>query len=469
MWINLFLYVFLSFRIVLGRILFILSFIPLSPFRPLKERRLFESDNFTALKSDVQNRYHGTFFISSEGEFEEVYEVMMSFLEHQKSIQIFYTSPSVTKKIQKFSQQSNELTPKSVWAMPLPVLTFCPFFLRNGMVNLWSLVRGESVFLCRYDFFPEILFLKFFKKKKNIRQMTLLSATLKNKTLQGLKRFYLSTIYQSFDQIVFATQKDLALYQNFLPKLPKQSLKVFNFRAKRIYNRISRGEHLEHFQKLLPENNQNRVVIIGSYWDSDREVIFQQESINLFVKHSLVILIFPHKLKDERTFKNLKSTLQGQNWNNLVYFENFTSMKTFCEKAVPSTPNHSFPSGIYYLDFSGYLVEGYKSCGLAYVGGGFERSIHSVLEPFTAQCEVLCGPKTYRSTEFDLMEEHGEKFYFHGRHVVDELGWGFSDALQDYTENFCVKSPSLSRGETSKEFKHWCEISHGEIRSMLNL
>ena len=52
----------------------------------------------------------------------------------------------------------------------------------------------------------------------------------------------------------------------------------------------------------------------------------------------------------------------------------------------------------------GVLCELYQKFDLAYVGGGFEKSIHSVLEPFWAGCQVVCGPGTHRSTEFDYCQ-----------------------------------------------------------------
>jgi 3-deoxy-D-manno-octulosonic-acid transferase len=60
--------------------------------------------------------------------------------------------------------------------------------------------------------------------------------------------------------------------------------------------------------------------------------------------------------------------------------------------------------GIVILNMSGILCEIYSKFAFAYVGGGFERSIHSVLEPFLSGCEVFTGPKINRSTEYDFIK-----------------------------------------------------------------
>ena len=57
------------------------------------------------------------------------------------------------------------------------------------------------------------------------------------------------------------------------------------------------------------------------------------------------------------------------------------------------------------LTYKGLLLETYSLFRIAYVGGGFGRSIHSVLEPYLSGCLVLCGPKVHRSTEYNLVSE----------------------------------------------------------------
>lgn len=52
---------------------------------------------------------------------------------------------------------------------------------------------------------------------------------------------------------------------------------------------------------------------------------------------------------------------------------------------------------------AGVLLELYTLFGQCFVGGGFDRSIHSVLEPFLAGCMVYCGPKIHRSTEYEYI------------------------------------------------------------------
>jgi len=58
------------------------------------------------------------------------------------------------------------------------------------------------------------------------------------------------------------------------------------------------------------------------------------------------------------------------------------------------------------INKKGVLCELYSDFGKAYVGGGFETSIHSVLEPLVAGSDQLAaGPMHHRSTEYDIAME----------------------------------------------------------------
>ena len=57
------------------------------------------------------------------------------------------------------------------------------------------------------------------------------------------------------------------------------------------------------------------------------------------------------------------------------------------------------------MNYKGILCELYPFFSHAYVGNGFGESVHSLMEPFLANCFVICGPKIQRSTEYDLISQ----------------------------------------------------------------
>lgn len=54
---------------------------------------------------------------------------------------------------------------------------------------------------------------------------------------------------------------------------------------------------------------------------------------------------------------------------------------------------------------SGVLADLYRSASVAYVGGGFDRGVHSVIEPMAHGCEVMCGPGISVSREANEARE----------------------------------------------------------------
>ena len=69
---------------------------------------------------------------------------------------------------------------------------------------------------------------------------------------------------------------------------------------------------------------------------------------------------------------------------------------------------HSFliNNGIWIFQIKGVLCELYSYFDQAYIGGGFGVSVHSLLEPYLSGCQVVCGPKVSRSSEYLWISEN---------------------------------------------------------------
>ena len=60
--------------------------------------------------------------------------------------------------------------------------------------------------------------------------------------------------------------------------------------------------------------------------------------------------------------------------------------------------------GVILINLKGVLCELYKFFAISFVGGGHGVSIHSVMEPYIAGSRIFCGPKVFRSTEFQFIQ-----------------------------------------------------------------
>lgn len=350
---------------------------PLVPF--VQKRLNFERKNFTEASSKRHTSSDYCFEISSEGELEQVRPLIQAVLEAGKKIEILYSSPSVETKCQKIYNDY----PEQVRILRMPLMSsFAVDFLYFR--SIWFWVKSPVVVFCRYDFFPELLMLKLFGKK-----FILISGAFKKTSWYKLESF------KFFDVVVAATDLEKKKFENLLGD--KARVYSCDFRVPRIAERFMHAEetlakktvitpYIEKLKSLKPHEK----IIIGSAWESDLEILKNDHLISKVKSGELHLLLAPHKLDDDFSL-GLKEKCE----------EIFG--KTQVEIVNDKNPYKGSPVVI--LQMGGILCELYSLFKATYVGGGYERSIHSVLEPFFSNNMVVTGPVIHRSTEFDLALE----------------------------------------------------------------
>ncbi len=350
---------------------------PLVPF--VKKRLNFERKNFAEASSKRHTSSDYCFEISSEGELEQVRPLLQAVLSAGKKIEILYSSPSVESKCQKIYTDYPEL----VRTMRMPLMSsFAVDFLYFR--SIWFWVQSPVIVFCRYDFFPELLMLKLFGKK-----FVLISGAFKKMS------WYKEESFKFFDVVVAATEIEKVKFT----KLLGDKARIYNcdFRVPRIAERFIHAEetlskktsiapYIEKLKSLKPDEK----IILGSAWASDLEILKNINLINKVKSGKLHLLIAPHKLDDE-----FSSTLK-------LFCQDIFGIEAV-EIVNERTPYKGSPVVI--LQMGGILCELYSLFKATYVGGGYERSIHSVLEPYFSNNMVVTGPIIHRSTEFDLASE----------------------------------------------------------------
>jgi 3-deoxy-D-manno-octulosonic-acid transferase len=381
--------------------LFILSFrtllaFPIIFFRQfskfIKNRLEFERQNLFAdeCRAFVE-KADFLFHVSSEGELEQAYSLIETFLKQLKKIEIVFTSPSVEKKCLELYRRN----PSQIRILRLPLLSFfpIPFFYFQ---SLWFWMSAPVVIMVRYDFFPELLIMAPFKK------MILISAASKK------WNWYKEMAHRQFDLIVCANEFERHFFEQ-RNILNETKLKEFDFRIPRIFQRLhqklnvlNQNEHRKRLFDYFSNLGVDNKIIMGSAWPSDLEILNNPQIINEIKNQQLKLLIVPHELDDKNLefFKLRLTQLFGPNSCQVYSID--------CE-----VEHFSFPP-ITILNMRGILCELYSLFKICYIGNGFQKSIHSVLEPFLANCLISCGPKINRSTEIDLIksEASNELFVF---------------------------------------------------------
>ena len=366
-------------RIPLSLIVIILR--PVVPF--FKNRLNFERKNLideASIAFDRDNKKaHYCFEVSSEGELEQVKPLIEAALIKNKKIEIIYSSPSVETKCQNIYKSH----PENVRVLRMPLLSGSLISFLYFQ-SVWSWVSAPTVIFCRYDFFPELLLLKFFKKK-----FVLVSGAFKKTS------WYKISSFKFFDTVIAATDLEKKNFE----KLLGDKARVFScdFRVPRISERFKLAEvtlnnktSIQNYLTKLRGIPAKNKIIIGSAWKSDLFIFNDERLINDVKAGKTHLLIAPHKL-DRDFIDGLKNQCD----------EYFGSENV----EIVNESRAYDKSNVVILQMSGILCELYSLFSQTYVGGGYERSIHSVLEPFFSNNMVITGPKVLRSTEYDLARE----------------------------------------------------------------
>lgn len=380
--------IFLFFQILFHFILKFFSF--LSP--SLKKRRDFESANKRCLshksfkkdglKADI------AFEVSSEGELEQIRPLLISMLKEGKRVELIFCSDSVTGQCEKIYNAYSD----NVRLFRLPLISYLPLSCTHSY-RAWR--TSKVLVLCRYDFFPELIL----KSKKE--KLLLVWGSLKSferKTF--VEKVFLKKVYALFDFIFCATDLDKLLFEKILTD-PK--LMVQDFRPYQILRRIEKREEkiaelfhakdkaLSFFRAL----KDKRVDVLGNYWPSDIKILKSYD-----VSQKKIVFIAPHQL-GEKNIEELKNELIQMGHQDNFFEINSTTTSEFDKVIELSSKELVFVI----VNLKGLLCELYSYSQRAYVSGGFGRSVHSLLEPAVSGNQIVCGPKVFRSTEFDLIQE----------------------------------------------------------------
>lgn len=338
-----------------------------------QERKSFErkNQNEPGAKSfrDSEAEAHLCFEFSSEGEYQQVASLIEDALKAQKKVELVFFSPSVEKSVLDLYNRY----PTQIRYLRYPLVTYTPW----RSFSTWA--TAKTLNLVRYDFLPEFLLWT--------GELNLLWVTFKKERTGGKSiSWYKMLFYRKAQHIFFASEKDEEQGRSLGLKG-----QAYDFRITQIKRRLDKRHEkfstqfavypeLKRFMVNFPED---RKLIFGNAWPSD---LFLLEKLD----PSVFVLIVPHELTP-KVLGAMEEILRGLG-RELVIVEN--------------VPPKGWESTVI-LNTKGVLSELYQDFERAYVGGGFERSIHSILEPLVAGCRLLsCGPKNHRSTEYDVADTH---------------------------------------------------------------
>ncbi|HAN19093.1 MAG: 3-deoxy-D-manno-octulosonic acid transferase [Bacteroidetes bacterium GWC2_33_15] len=204
--------------------------------------------------------------------------------------------------------------------------------------------------------------------------------------------------------------------------------------------RFDRVFSIAQQSKILPLaerfKQNNRVLILGSSWQPDEEIVLTYYNQN---KNLFKLIIAPHEIENENINRIIKSVLPGK--KVLKYSE--------------ANESNIELADILIIDSIGLLSSLYKYGDIAYIGGGFGKGIHNILEAATFGLPVVFGPNYKKFQE-----------------AVDLIEQGGAFTISDYTDFKNILDNTLSNPEklkrTGKVSSDYVEYNKGATFKILN-
>lgn len=306
-------------------------------------------------KKDANWQKRPIWFHCASGEFEYAKPVISQIKKQNPHLPILvtYFSPSYKKQVENF--------PDVDMSCPLPLDLPGPVssFLRH--------LEPRALLIARTDLWPELLY----QCRKRKIPTLLFSARKSPSTLwQKLLWPWQKWLYANISEVFCVSDADA---KNFSSFVDKDRLKTNgDTRYDQVFARLKQPKPVR--DELFSSPMGVPILIAGSTWPEDERVLLEALS-PLIQSRRLRLCLVPH----EPTPQHVESL-----------FGKILDLKMRPVRYSEAVSSESWD--ILIVDRVGILAELYQFADLAFVGGSFRKSVHSVMEPLACGLFTLVGP-----------------------------------------------------------------------------
>lgn len=301
---------------------------------------------------------------AASGEFEYAKPVIREL--HQKDpsrpIVVTYFSPTYADNVRTFAGVTA--------ACPLPLDS------RDEMEAFLDYLNPEAFLIARTDAWPNTVLAASLRKIP----ILLFSTTFHegSKRMQGLGQALTRDTLARIDQIQCVTSEDRAV----LASIGIQKAVVAgDSRYDQVLARLAAPKSPQVVSALAKVNASIRArsLVAGSVWAEDAGPVIQASlATQADTPHTLVLV--PHEISDS-FLQQLEKTCIEHGFAK----ENIARLSQL-------TQTSRAPLDVLIVDSVGLLAELYLVGSVAFVGGSFRKTVHSVMEPLAAGCLTVVGP-----------------------------------------------------------------------------
>ncbi|MBI44839.1 MAG: hypothetical protein CMG66_01590 [Candidatus Marinimicrobia bacterium] len=315
------------------------------------------------------------FHAASVGEYEQLQPILRLIDRKKYFIIQSFTSPSIFNK-----EKDNSL---------YDVICYHPFDLPWLSITFFLTLKPSKYIITRHDIWPgHIVIAKSFK----------ISIYYINGNIHK-NSIWLKWYMQSIARYIFNKCNKIIVPSNYIAQnlyqlniLKNKVVICRDSRFDQIIYRKETSQNLYHISDIL---SNDEVILFGSIDINDENIIFDSLK-NIFpkgtkdlIKQKKKIIFVPHET-DHKTISRLEYKL-----NQLTFKYSIYSEAVFNNNSV------------IIVDTVGILADLYKYTCIAYIGGGFSRGVHSVLEPAIYNCYIGHGPNIEMLDEAKLLINQG--------------------------------------------------------------
>lgn len=321
------------------------------------------------------------FHAASVGEYEQARALAQALKKKYPHIPQLFTIYSYSA----YSQRRNDPFPDQFAVLPF------------DLWGSWGFVRKcppAAIFYARYD-----LWLNLVHTLKKVKTLQVVFCAAFNEKKNGKLKsssYIKKILFSKVDYIFTVNERNKKAFQElFYSLLKKPQIEIgYDTRAEAIEQRKKNVNH--SIRKSLTDTQtalsffslpQTRLLIAGSTY------LFEEKMLTHLLSYwpHFRLILAPHKIDDAHLGEIEKYAIK----NNLTACRLSLCLESINKKFSPFAP----PMDILIIDKIGILLHLYDMADVVYVGGGYRKKVHNVLEPMLAQKHVICGPNYYNSPE----------------------------------------------------------------------
>lgn len=358
------------------------------------------------IQQSHEQRPTAWFHASSLGEFEQARPVLERFHELHPDHQIWVTF---------FSPSGYELRKDYPLA---DHVCYLPMDSRKNARTLVESINPNIVFIAKYDFWFNYL-----DELRRHNVPTYIFSALFRPNQYFFKfygRWFLHQLQYCFTHIFVQNEESLKLLQN-------HDIISCSIAGDTRFDRVNAvAQNAKHFPEIEQLIGNRKVLLAGSSWEPDEKFLKQYYDHR---RGNIQLILAPHVIAES----HLQSIEQLFGKEHCLRYS-----KLIAENRPPIQSTDAHPI-VLIIDNIGMLQSLYQYASVAYIGGGWGKSIHNTQEALTFDKPVVFGPKY-------------KKF----REAVSVIALGGGWSYNNYNELEQVLDPLFDNPEHNRQASRIC-------------